>query len=303
MGVEGDHVAPRVGKRAIEKVLAEAPFGLRPPQPRAPPPGVSLVPGPQRVRQDRVTLAVEAAAGQRPANLPGRREGQPPERAQGAAPRPLVDDDHSGHTLDPPAGVLQAGAHQHGDFGVGNAAPDVAHELADDEGHVAQPAHPCRGETPRAPPRGARQHAVGVEEAEEQAAGEMHVYDMVAPGMRILLVTPLFFPSLSGAAVYFDTLSQAIVRRQPTASVVILTRAVAGAPRRERRGAVRVLRLLPAAGPPGTLRGGRIGAALSALMILLVSLALRSDVVHYHTLASYRGLHRLAPLFRAPAGG
>lgn len=121
--------------------------------------------------------------------------------------------------------------------------------------------------------------------------------------MRILLVTPLFFPSLSGAAVYFDTLSQAIVRRQPTASVVILTRAVAGAPRRERRGAVRVLRLLPAAGPPGTLRGGRLGAALGALMILLVSLALRSDVVHYHTLASYRGLHRLAPLFRAPLVG
>jgi glycosyltransferase involved in cell wall biosynthesis len=126
---------------------------------------------------------------------------------------------------------------------------------------------------------------------------------MVAMTMRILLVTPLFFPSLSGAAVYFDTLSQALVRGQPTARVVILTRAVAGAPRWERRGAVRVLRLLPAAGPPGTLRGGRIGAALTAVMILLVSLALRSDVVHYHTLASYRGLHRLAPLFRAPLVG
>jgi glycosyltransferase involved in cell wall biosynthesis len=131
----------------------------------------------------------------------------------------------------------------------------------------------------------------------------MHAYDIVATGMRILLVTPLFFPSLSGASVYFDTLSQAIVRRQPTARVVILTRALAGAARRERRGAVQVLRLLPAAGPPGTLRGGRIGAALTALTILLVSLALRSDVVHYHTLASYRGLHRLAPLFRAPLVG
>lgn len=121
--------------------------------------------------------------------------------------------------------------------------------------------------------------------------------------MRILLVTPLFFPSLSGAAVYFDTLSQAIVGQEPAVRVAILTRAVAGAPRLERRGAVRVLRLLPAVGPPGTLGGGRVVAVLTAVVILLVSLALRSDVVHYHTLASYRALHRLAPLFRAPLVG
>jgi glycosyltransferase involved in cell wall biosynthesis len=121
--------------------------------------------------------------------------------------------------------------------------------------------------------------------------------------MRILLVTPLFFPSLSGAAVYFDTLSQAIVRREPAARVAILTRAVAGAPRLERRGAVRVLRLLPAASATGTRPGGRVAAVLTAAVILLVSLALRSDVVHYHTLASYRALHRLAPLFRAPLVG
>lgn len=121
--------------------------------------------------------------------------------------------------------------------------------------------------------------------------------------MRILLVTPLFFPSLSGAAVYFDTLGQALARRPEVARVVILTRAVASVPRREHRGAVQVLRLLPAAGPPGTLRSGRIRAALTAIMILVVSLALRSDVVHYHTLVSYRTLRRLAPLFRAPLVG
>lgn len=117
--------------------------------------------------------------------------------------------------------------------------------------------------------------------------------------MRILLVTPLFFPSLSGAAVYFDTLSRAIVRHEPTAHVAILTRAVAGAPRLERRGPVRVLRLLPATGAGGTRLGERAAAVLSAIVILLVSLLLRSDVVHYHTLASYRAIHRLAPLFRA----
>ncbi len=109
--------------------------------------------------------------------------------------------------------------------------------------------------------------------------------------MRILLVTPLFFPSLSVAAVYFDTLGKELARLLPAGRVTILTRRVPGAPRAERRGAVRVLRLLPT--------GGRPAAVLTGLGILAASLALRAHVVHYHTLASYRVLARLAPLFRA----
>lgn len=120
--------------------------------------------------------------------------------------------------------------------------------------------------------------------------------------MRILLVTPLFFPSLSGAAVYFDTLSQALVRLQPGARVTILTRALADTRRLERRGRVRVLRLLPAAGRR-TAIGERLAALATVVVILLVSLALRSQVVHYHTLVSYRAIHRLAPLFPAPLVG
>ncbi len=121
--------------------------------------------------------------------------------------------------------------------------------------------------------------------------------------MRVLLVTPLFFPSLSGAAVYFDTLSQMLVRVAPTAHVTILTRRVAGAPRRERRGAVRILRLLPAAGVRRTRLGERGASLATVVVMLLVSLALRSDVLHYHTLVSYRAIHRLARLFRAPLVG
>lgn len=122
--------------------------------------------------------------------------------------------------------------------------------------------------------------------------------------MRILLVTPLFFPSLSGAAVYFDTLSQALVAQDPSARVTILTRAVAGAPRREWRGAVQVLRWLPAAGTASRSRVAERGiAVLTVIIALLTALALRSDVVHYHTLVSYRAIHRLARLFPAPLVG
>jgi glycosyltransferase involved in cell wall biosynthesis len=126
---------------------------------------------------------------------------------------------------------------------------------------------------------------------------------MVATSMRVLLVTPLFFPSLSGAAVYFDTLSQMLGRVAPGTRVTILTRRVAGAPRRERRGAVGVLRLLPAAGIRRTRLGERGAGLATVLVMLLVSLAQRSDVVHYHTLVSYRAIHRLARLFRAPLVG
>lgn len=108
--------------------------------------------------------------------------------------------------------------------------------------------------------------------------------------MRILLVTPLFFPSLSGAAVYFDTLSRSLRALEPAADLTILTRRVRGAPARERRQGVRVLRLLP-------------NSRLAAPAVLAASVILRSDVVHYHTIVSYRGLHRLAPLFRAPLVG
>jgi len=120
--------------------------------------------------------------------------------------------------------------------------------------------------------------------------------------MRILLVTPLFFPSLSGAAVYFNTLSQALVGQAPAARVTILTRALADAPRFERRGRVRVLRLLPAVARR-TAMGDRAAGLATVLVTLLVSLALRSQVVHYHTLVSYRAIHRLAPLFPAPLVG
>jgi glycosyltransferase involved in cell wall biosynthesis len=121
--------------------------------------------------------------------------------------------------------------------------------------------------------------------------------------MRILLVTPVFLPSPTGAAVYFDTLSQALLRQAPAARVVILTRTVAGAPRLERRGAVRVLRRLPPTGADRTRTGERAAAVATSVGILLASVALRSDVVHYHTLVAYRVLHRLAPLFRAPLVG
>jgi glycosyltransferase involved in cell wall biosynthesis len=114
--------------------------------------------------------------------------------------------------------------------------------------------------------------------------------------MRVLLVTPLFFPSVSGAAVYFDTLGRELLRRLPDGAVTVLTRAVDGAPRRERRDGLAVLRLLP--------RGeGRPAAVLTGLTMLAASLAVRSEVVHYHTLVSYRVLRRLAPLFRAPLVG
>lgn len=121
--------------------------------------------------------------------------------------------------------------------------------------------------------------------------------------MRLLLVTPLFFPSLSGAAVYFDTLSRMLLRLEPSLRVTILTRAVTGAPVVERRGPVRVLRLLPAARAHRTRVGERGAALATGIIILGVSLALRSDVVHYHTLVSYRVIHRLAALFRAPLVG
>src|SRR5512145_414748 len=156
----------------------------------------------------------------------------------------------------------------------------------------------------RAPRRSARRSSRSASKRRKSAPlGMCMAYDMVATSMRVLLVTPLFFPSLSGAAVYFDTLSQMLIRVAPTARVTILTRAVAGAPRRERRGAVCVLRLLPAARARRTRLGERSAALATVVVMLLVSLALHSDVVHYHTLVSYRAIHRLARLFRAPLVG
>jgi len=78
---------------------------------------------------------------------------------------------------------------------------------------------------------------------------------------------------------------------------------VAGASPLERRGPVRVLRLLPAARADRTRLGERGAGLATVVVILLVSLALRSDIVHYHTLVSYRAIHRLARLFRAPLVG
>ncbi|MBI3637927.1 MAG: glycosyltransferase family 4 protein [Candidatus Rokubacteria bacterium] len=120
--------------------------------------------------------------------------------------------------------------------------------------------------------------------------------------MRILFVTPLFFPSLAGAAVYFDTLARAVKRRDPSVRVTILTRRLAGAPLIERREGVLVLRLLPRARPGLGLRA-RTHAAVTGGLILAISYALRSDVVHYHTLVSYRALSALAPLFWAALVG
>ncbi len=114
--------------------------------------------------------------------------------------------------------------------------------------------------------------------------------------MRVLLVTPLFFPSVSGAAVYFDTLGHELLRRLPGGAVTLLTRTLPGARRREARDGLSVLRLLP--------RGdGRPAAALTALTMLAVARALGADVVHYHTLVSYRAVGRLARRFRAPLVG
>lgn len=108
--------------------------------------------------------------------------------------------------------------------------------------------------------------------------------------MRVLLVTPLFFPSLSGAAVYFDTLARHLAAATPACDVTILTPRVPGAPARERRGGARVLRLLPR-------------SRLAAPAAVAVARALRADVVHYHTIASYRGLPRLAALLPGPLVG
>lgn len=114
--------------------------------------------------------------------------------------------------------------------------------------------------------------------------------------MRVLLVTPLFFPSVSGAAVYFDTLGRELLRLLPGSEVTVLTRAVDGAPRRERRDGLTVRRLLPRS-------ESRAAAVQTGLTMLAASLAWRSEVVHYHTLASYRVVRRLAPFFRAPLVG
>lgn len=108
--------------------------------------------------------------------------------------------------------------------------------------------------------------------------------------MRILLVTPLFFPSLSGAAVYFDTLIGALRAREPKLELTVLTRRVPGAPAHERRADARVFRLLP-------------NSRLAAPVVVTAARLTRADIVHYHTMASYRGLPRLAPLVRAPLVG
>jgi glycosyltransferase involved in cell wall biosynthesis len=122
--------------------------------------------------------------------------------------------------------------------------------------------------------------------------------------MRILFVTPLFFPMLSGAAVYFDILSRGILKLEPSSDITILTRFLKGAPVIERRGQVKVLRLLPnklIKYFPGFQN--RVSGFLTPLVVLAVSRFRRIDLVHYHTLASYRGIHLLARFFRAPLIG
>jgi glycosyltransferase involved in cell wall biosynthesis len=122
--------------------------------------------------------------------------------------------------------------------------------------------------------------------------------------MRILFVTPLFFPMLSGAAVYFDILSREILKLEPSSDITILTRFLRDAPVIERRGQVKVLRLLPNRVVKYFPRfQNRVSGFLTPLVVLAISKFLRIELVHYHTLASYRGIHLLARFFCTPLIG
>jgi glycosyltransferase involved in cell wall biosynthesis len=109
---------------------------------------------------------------------------------------------------------------------------------------------------------------------------------------------------LSGAAVYFDILSREILKLEPSSDITILTRFLKGAPVIERRGQVKVLRLLPNRVVKYFPRfQNRVSGFLTPLVVLAISKFLRIELVHYHTLASYRGIHLLARFFSTPLIG
>jgi glycosyltransferase involved in cell wall biosynthesis len=119
--------------------------------------------------------------------------------------------------------------------------------------------------------------------------------------IRLLIVTPLYPPRPGGAATYFATLVDHLVSRAEIGRIVVLARGGHGVPRRERRGRVTVLRVLPSA--DRSRRGGLHRALVAAAIhcvVLATAWLVRADLLHVHTMVSLRGMPWLARLAGRP---
>ncbi|MBN1104914.1 MAG: glycosyltransferase family 4 protein [Deltaproteobacteria bacterium] len=117
--------------------------------------------------------------------------------------------------------------------------------------------------------------------------------------MKILLVTPLFFPYPGGASVYFDLLSRSLAEKGEVKRIYVLTRYITAEKLAENEAKVCILRCLP------NFRSRSIflryaERILTPLVMLILSRLLGIQLVHYHSITSYKAIHYLSCLFGVP---
>jgi len=117
--------------------------------------------------------------------------------------------------------------------------------------------------------------------------------------MRIMLITPLFLPYPGGASIYFDLLSKSLAKKKDVEKVWILTKYLKGERLFRKTKKVTVLRYLPKMRLQNKLLN-QVQSMLIPTMMVILSKFLRVDMVHYHSLTSYKFIHYLSRLFGVP---
>ncbi len=117
--------------------------------------------------------------------------------------------------------------------------------------------------------------------------------------MRIMLVTPLFKSHSGGASVYFDLLGKGLAGKNSVEKVYVLSGYLKDESIIEKRQKIRVLRCLPYMNYQNRLLGS-IKSIIIPIIILIFSKLLRIDLIHYHSLSSYKAIHYLSFFFRIP---
>lgn len=117
--------------------------------------------------------------------------------------------------------------------------------------------------------------------------------------MRIMLVTPLFKPRPGGASVYFELLSKDLARKKSVEKMWVLSRYLKNENIFEKHQKVWVLRCLPNVKYQKKYINF-IQSISIPIIILIFSKFLRVDLVHYHSLSSYKAIYYLSFIFGIP---
>jgi glycosyltransferase involved in cell wall biosynthesis len=117
--------------------------------------------------------------------------------------------------------------------------------------------------------------------------------------MKILLVTPIFDPCPGGASIYFGLISELLSQKDKIKNIYILSKYIGFEKVYKRNGKITILRYLPDMG-----KGLRFFSIIKRLVIpfLIFSSAklLKINLIHYHSLTSYKAIHYLSFLSGTP---